>query len=457
MATVIIGGPKWGPGTRDRDGQRTWKLTYQVRGELIDGPAVAIQTPGLPQVGDFYVVPGTNEVDEWATCKLDCTVTPREKTGNTWFDCEFTFSTKGDEKRCKDQQIDDPLLRPPEISGNFTRFQEAAAYDRFGNRIENSSHEPITGPHVEFDKNRMSVNIKMWVANLQLPLLAAMNDTLNDSPLWGIPRRCIKLTVKPWKRLFYGLCYVYYEWDLDFEIRIPGSANDDAFDRKIQDEGSKVLYGHWDIISAPAPGLPVAGRWVLDNIGGQPPDPANPMHYRHMIDFSGTPIKGLLDGHGEPAGAVINLPSNLYLCIENNTTADSPGEATGSWALIPSTTVVVWSNSVFYATGSLVTTGVIFLCTEANKGKEPVESPDFWLPLLDSRGNPATIGTPSVWDPDDFYDVGNVVEFVGTGISAPGEITIQKYDESNFLLLGIPTSFVLAFVWLLLWLNNWWA
>ena len=83
--------------TRDRDGNREYKIKWRIACDPGDGPANALQTTGLPQPGEYYSVLGDN--DSWATCKLDATVTP-VVTGekNTYFLVEQTFSSKGDDK-----------------------------------------------------------------------------------------------------------------------------------------------------------------------------------------------------------------------------------------------------------------------------------------------------------------------------------------------------------------------
>ena len=45
--------------------------------------------------------------------------------------------------------------------------------------------------------------------------------------------------------------------------------------------------------------------------------------------------------------------------------------------------------------------------------------------ILDGHGRP--------WDPD--------FSTTGTGDDTPGQIFVSKYDQSNFLLLGIPITF----------------
>jgi hypothetical protein len=239
--------------TRDKDGHRDYKITFRVKGTVTNGPAGALSCPGLPLPGSAWNFYG--DYDPWATCKLENSVTPVMKgENNTQWDIQFTFSTRGDEKRCKDAQIEDPLLTPPQVSGSGQKYNEEIAYDRFDQPVVNSAWEQLRGPQVEFDANRSTIRIKMNVSSFSYIILAeAMRDHVNMFPLWGFPKRCVKLSHTPWETKFYGNCYKYYTLDLEFDT------NSKTFDRDLLDEGTKVLNGHWDSLS---------DQWIVDKIGG---------------------------------------------------------------------------------------------------------------------------------------------------------------------------------------------
>ena len=405
MATRLIGPTEWSM-TRDRDGNREYKIKWRIACDPGDGPANALQTTGLPQPGEYYSVLGDN--DSWATCKLDATVTP-VVTGekNTYFLVEQTFSSKGDDKRCKDQQIDDPLLIPDRISGSFAKYQEEATTDLWGKRIQTSSFETLRGPQVEFDANRPTIKIEQNRAALELDLVAQMIDCVNDAPLWGLPPRCIKLDNFSWERKFYGNCYIYYSRNLEFGLRYPkfGSASDLlGFDRLLLDEGSKALNGHWDRTT---------GRWVLEDIAGMPPNPHNPASYVKVVDRKGNPMKAILDGAGVP----IQIP------LEGTITTVSPDvpPIVGTDAphgLVTGDTVTI-SGATF--AGSLDIEGLV----NGTWKVAVVDSTHFTL--VESEG---LMGAD--------YDAGSATwNFIGT---PAGNVLVQKYPYANFLLLGIPTD-----------------
>ena len=290
---------------RDDNSHRTYKVVYRViSSDMKDGPANAIQTPGLPVYGDVWQPPGTNDVDVWAFCRWPCTVTPKvEGQPNKFFDLEFTFSTKPDKAYCLDNQQEDPLLIPPRISGKSVKYTEEASYDRFGNPIVNSAWEQIRGPQVEFDADgKDSVHIEMNVPILNLPFLYAFKNKVNSQPIWGFAPRCVKLSMIDWDRQFYGTCFPFYTWKLDFETNV------NTFDRSVLDEGTKVLHGHWDFKT---------GNWVLDNINSLPPSPFNPNHFDRYKDRNGENARVILDGQGLPAGVLIGTgtSSTTYNCI----------------------------------------------------------------------------------------------------------------------------------------------
>lgn len=283
----IISGPRTWEGKRDNEGHREWKISHIVACDsLLEGPASALQTPGLPSPGsqwNFGV-----DIDIWATCKLDADVRPYKDDGKgiSHFLVTQTFSTKPDGKRCKDQQIEDPLLQPPKVSGGSNRATEEATHDRFGEPILNSAFEQIRGPQVEFDRSKHTVNIEMNVPNLLIEFVSLFVDTVNANTLWGCAPRTIKLSQWDWEKKYYGTCYAYYTWKFMFEIDSRG------FDRDILDEGNKVIRGDWDRD-------PESPRYT-DWLPASSADFDNPLDYIRFKDWNGENCRVILDGTGRP-------------------------------------------------------------------------------------------------------------------------------------------------------------
>jgi len=293
VAELILGGRYvWG-GERDDEGHRTFTIGHRVRTTSFDdGPAVVMQCPGLPTPGIAWGF--GNDVDIWAFCypgmKVDMY---KNKPGHKHLHWLVTqkFGTKP-LKRCQDTSIEDPLMEPQKVSGSFVKYTKEVTVDRFGAYIKSSSHEMIRGPQVEFDANRMQVNISQNVASLELGLLASMVDTVNDSVLWGLPARTVKLSEASWEKKYNGSCYVYFTRNLGFDIDFNG------WDRHIVDEGTKALNGEMR-----------EGEWVVKNFldgDGNPtiePDSSNPQHFVRLQDEKGNVMRMILNGYGIPISA----------------------------------------------------------------------------------------------------------------------------------------------------------
>lgn len=287
MAFSIVGGPRVWEGSRDEEGYRTWKITHLVMtDDQADGPALALQTPGLPIPGSIWSF--GNDLDVWATCKLGAEVKPypSNKLPIMQYEITQTFSNKPDGKKCKDQQIEDPLLQPPKVSGNTQTYQEEATTDRFGNKIVNSAFEQIRGPQVEFDKNKHVVNIEMNVPELRMDFVLGFIDHVNETELWGNPPRTVKLTEWSWEVKYYGTCYKYYTWKFKFDVDLR------TFDRQILDEGTKVLRGDW--VRDPS-----SIRYT-DYVSASDADPNNPSDFVKFKDWNGENSRVILNGAGVP-------------------------------------------------------------------------------------------------------------------------------------------------------------
>jgi hypothetical protein len=325
-ATLISGQSQWSVDRND-EGQRVYSITHKVRTSTAqDGPQVVMNTPGLPTPGSTWSF--DNDFDPWAFCTGYMKVAKDPKvTADSpvkFWQVSQKFSTIIP-KRCNTTTIDNPLLEPMGVSGSFVKYTREVVKDKDGNAIKNSAHEMIRGPQVEFDHNKPTVQIKQNVAALGLDVFSAMIDKVNDSTLWGLGARRVKLSNVSWERNYFGACFAYYTRTFDFDVDF------NTFDRVALDEGTKAL-GRLDV---------TAGTWdsTTDFADGVPLDADNPLHFTRYKDKHGENCRVILDGAGIPIGA-------------------ASGTGTGT----------------------------------------------------------------------------------GAGSEVPGEITIQYYQEANFLTLGIPTS-----------------
>lgn len=409
MTASVVGSQRAWSGERDDDGHRTWMLQSYVRcTSFLDGPAVVMQCGGLPQIGSTWNF--GNDVDVWAFCYPYMKVSPlpganpnEDERFLDWL-VEQKFSTKP-LKRCNTSQIENPLDEPYLISGNFLKYTKEANYDRFGNQIRTSSFEQVHGPNVEFDFNRPTVKISWNVANLNLRQLSTFIDTVNDSTLWGMPRRCVKLSNCSFERRQYGICNFYFNQAFEFDT------DWNTFDKNVLDEGYKCLNGQWAISPSDPDlttwrngvALPSGSLWKLLPIGGVAPNRNNPQHYMRYKDKNGEMNKVVLDGRGEP-------------CATGFQPAD--------WEALTQYKIgtYVYNAGNIYLMLSVLSPGTSNAPTVGTSGTAP---------------GPTGSSGPGITDGNCIW--GYTGPYTAPGLT-PGNIPIQYYPESNMLLLGIPTS-----------------
>jgi hypothetical protein len=229
MTATVKGMVKWG-GKQDKDGYIDINATWLVRTSAATvGPIEVFTATGLPTVGTPW------PEHPWCFCSPEMTATPRlQGEPNTVWEVEQLYTNRP-LKRCQDTQIEDPLDEPPRIGGSFIKYTEEATVNRLGQPIRSSSWELIRGASAERDNNRPTVMIGMNFGSNQLSTFAPMIDTVNDSTLWGLGARKIKLMNAPWRQLLYGTCSYYYTVDYEFEINYRG------WDRRVIDEGTRIL------------------------------------------------------------------------------------------------------------------------------------------------------------------------------------------------------------------------
>jgi hypothetical protein len=230
MTAKVIGRLDWDV-KRDREGHRDYTLLWLLRTDSVEeGPTSVLNAPELPIVGSWWEY--GEDVDFWAFCSPECTVrTVYSNEPGCWWTLENLFTTRP-LKRCQDSTYEDPLSEPYRIDINFNPEKTEQYYDRNGKFIMNSAGEPFRGPEVEFDSSKPAVTIGMNLPDLPLTTIAQLMHCVNDSPLWGLSARCVKLSGCRARRLLYGTCSYYYSVDLDFDIDY------NTFDRKLVDSGT---------------------------------------------------------------------------------------------------------------------------------------------------------------------------------------------------------------------------
>lgn len=440
MATTLVNAPITLEGSADDEsGHRTYRVMFRVKSDdpKFDGPAVVMQTPGLPLPGSIYAF--GNDLDVYAWCRPGMQVTRargvHDRGPCRYYDVIRTFSTKpaatsggtssgrpgssgggrsGNRRGCHDGRVEDPLLEPQGISGSFIRRIDDSGHDSNGDPIVTSSWEPI--PHEEEIHNPV-VTVEQNVANLQLELCTGMLDTVNDDTLWGLPARVWKLTDFDWEQKFHGLCYPYYVRRFKFEANYRYIVNpfdgsvvlSPAWDKVYDDIGNKVLKGHWGSTNPALTGTATEGcGWVLDTISGceggtdVTPDPLNPGHFVRYLDRDGNATQVVLDGMGRPYDPADASRTFFWVYVSSDT-PNASGEVTFADAF--NLSFGGNSDGVARVYGPFYTSDQV---TAAAADSDLFTSSRY-------RG----------WDSINAFP-------------APGKIKPRGATESNFLLLGIP-------------------
>jgi hypothetical protein len=282
MTAIAMGRLNWTL-TRDSDGYREYKLTTLVWSAFADGPTHVMLASGLPRVGSYWVF--DNDYDYWAWCRPDMTVTPMiTNEPNRFWTVEQTFSSKPRDQNSQDQR-DDPTTDGPTFSGSFARWSRETKLDRNDDPILSSSLEQITG--VEKDDTRPTVSFEWNTLVLDLYNMTRFINKVNDRPMWGLPKHCIKLNEISWSRHLYAQQGYYFKKKWDFEVRF------DSFDNsKILDTGFRCLKGEW---VKPAP---PATEWTWAQEAGIDKTKAtNFIRVKDQLE-SPEPMRIPLDGNG---------------------------------------------------------------------------------------------------------------------------------------------------------------
>ncbi len=410
MAASLYGLRSWEL-TRDQDGYREYKATFRVMtSNILDGPGVALRCPGLPRPGAMWSI--GNDLDQWVWCRPNGSVKPiLANETNIGFDIDLTFSNKPiqgkDKQKCHDSEVEDPLLQPQQLSGGTTNTSEEAAFDRFGVMITSSSHELLRGKPVEFDVGKSTLKISQNVPQLQLALCESMKNCVNAFPIYGLYRRMLKLSTFTWEMKFYGQCYRYYTRNFEFDIDYR------TFDRDVLDEGFKAIHGE-----------NVDGAWRVTPIdgAGTMPNRFNPQHFVRYKDANGENIRTVLDGKGKP----LNTVTNIKITFD---------QRSATW-LTGTATIVVGENHELIVGDIVTVSGVI----REHSLVDPGFNGEFTLTAVDDD----TVQYAVTDDPGHLIDG---LDWAATlvclkGVTAqPGKIHIERYNEVDFLLLGIPVTF----------------
>jgi hypothetical protein len=405
MAFSLVG-PVDFKGAQDAEGHLEFQVTYKcVTTSNNDGPYAAMNTPGLPQVGDGYSfgVDGS-ETYVWAWCRPGMDVSPaseyREGDFPKIVHVTRTFSTK---KRVASQErpnnspaVANPLDEPPKVSGSFTSKQVQGVKNRFGNPITNSAFEIPDGPNNQWDAGHDTIVIEQNVPTLYLACVgpASFKHHLNSTSIWGLPLRSVKLTNNSWTKNYGQGTSYYYTRTTTFEIDLKR----DTLSRAVfagRSSGSPIL----------TMGVGLVGSYDV-----------------------GRPVTGT----GIPAGTTITGINHTTGALTMSANATSTGSANVTLGAQPGGMVGNWDRD---------------LLDEGTKALRGHWNTDGTLPrtwVLD--------GSPSVLNPNDFVTTqdtnGNFSTVLLDGHGLPLEdgeekvfIHIEYYPEGNFLSLLYPNDF----------------
>jgi hypothetical protein len=193
-----------------------------------------------------------------------------------------------------------------------------------------------------------------------------------------------------------------------------------------------------------------AMTWVLDTIGGALPDPANPQHFDRYKDRNGENTKVILNGAGIPADSVRpigNVEVSQYQPVMAGDDIDILVEFVGKLGGGPQPLMDIYDLFLLPNTSSASVDDItetddnndyqLLRFAGATGGQFTLVFAGDETDLINYSTNPSTLTS----------NVRNALLLLSsigyqdpTNVTIAGTIHVEKYNEANLLLLGIPTA-----------------
>lgn len=234
---------------RDEEGHRFYEIDWHVRTfDQHENIAWILQNWPLFNPGDMFMLvslwPETAGFDEWAFCTPELNIAAHPDVRDNgpvkhWVITQY-WSTK-QTWRCNLFPIENPLLEPYEITGDYIHEQRQARVDRFGKALKFPNFETITGPATEYKYSHPTITISYNQATLPLATITLLINKVNDAELWGLEPRKIKFSDAKFERRVYGSCFYYWHVSYTFEF------DEKGFDVEVPFFGTKEYNGSGSI------------------------------------------------------------------------------------------------------------------------------------------------------------------------------------------------------------------
>lgn len=275
----------------DKEGIRTYTITFLVvTTDIGDGPEVVANTPELPNVGVTYssfasdwTGKGTlNDADPWVWCTPELEARPHRQVDNeptTHWEVTTKF-TNAEQTRDNTNTVQNPLLEPNKLSGNFSLKSIATTKDKDGDLIQTTAFEPIK---VDRDDAHAQIIIERNKGTIDLSTITPLINKVNNATLWGLATRKVKFNEYSWRELRYATNTKYYRERLVFGINPNTWSRDD-----IPNKSKKTING----------------GWIEGVFSAFTTDVNDPSKYIRAVDKQGNPTEYFLNKTtGEPSSS----------------------------------------------------------------------------------------------------------------------------------------------------------
>ena len=163
-------------GSINNEAIQTYKRIFNVTtDDQADGPNVALNATGIPDVGDPHPDVSLALVES---------VNAKATSSPTVWSVEVQYSTEtGNNSGTSPFEEENPLDRPSIIEWSFAQFQSPVEKDRFGNPVQNSAGDRFTG--LSMDDSRPVLRITRNEGGFSPARSIAFKDAINEDNFFG--------------------------------------------------------------------------------------------------------------------------------------------------------------------------------------------------------------------------------------------------------------------------------